>query len=135
MIEIIVKQSGQQPVTFNGALLAEGGTKTDEAKRWYTLKVYEVMPKNAPPPKFVAAVEYGSTWQHEPARYDVYVADTTDALVAKLLDHDPLAHVVGYPRGKQFEEKQVALRVELRRRWDNLVTEVLAQVPGAAQKL
>lgn len=126
--EIILKRSGKRPVAFEGELRVQGTTQTGEAKRWYTLKVYQSQHE------LVAAVEYVSTWPHEPARYDVYIADQPADLAEKLLAHDPLAHVVGYPTGKQFEEKQQALMVELRRRWGNLVTEVLACI-GAAQKL
>lgn len=132
MTAIIVKRSGAQPLEFDGDLVAEGTTRTEESKRWHTIKVYKAGDK------FIAAVEYGSTWQHEPARYDAYDGEYLGSMAPmalKLLAHDPLAHVVGYPRGKQFEDKQKALMIELRRRWDNLVTEVLAQVPGAAQKL
>jgi len=134
MQEYTVSRTGDAPLKFKGEMVASADGKWFNGKdqnRWHEITIFRTAGG-----KYVLSIEYRTQWQGEADAHDVEVCDDIEKVVDFLRFHDPLEHLAGYPRGVQgFEEKQAALEESLRRRWDALLTEVLGEIPEAAETI
>lgn len=122
--EIRIRRTGEPPLVFRGALLAEGSSREsrgDGENRWHEVRVYRTAAG-----KIVYQVEFSTRWQGERDTSDVHVADTLDAAVQYLRGYDPTGERgIGYPPGEQFASRQERMLAGLRRRWDAMLGELL----------
>jgi len=71
-------------------------------------------------------VVYRTTWEKE---HDHHFAVVSDDSVQTLRDYDPTEHVLGYPPGTQYVEKQARLLAELRAGYDRALSEAAKHWP------
>ena len=128
---LILARTGDVPVEFDGRLLAiDKSFSEDDLDRGYELSIYQ-----ANDGRWIAQLRFFSRWRSESNTSRVIVDKTVGGLAFELKQLDPLRDVVGYPPGKQFEEKHARLLDALEAQYDALLGRVLALVPEAAEKL
>ncbi len=122
-----ITRTGNAPLKFHGELVArsaptaESEKKEKGAKRWHELSLFRTSTG-----KHVLAISYRVEWKGE---YDYYYAEVFSdipSLIGAIQSYDPVAHVIGYPPGQQYAEKQARLLTELRQRFATQVSELLA---------
>jgi hypothetical protein len=127
-------RTGDQAVSFEGLVMAEAaGTQINgrERDRGHDLRVYQTVGGN-----FIVEIVYWTTWKGEAEVRTVLVAGKELARVAvQLKDYDPLAHVLGYPPAERFAAKQSRLQARLRADYSTRVSDVLAQLPEAVERV
>lgn len=117
-------RTGDLPLKVQGELLASRSseiTNGQERNRWHAITVIQAS-------KFVACVEWCSRWQGEPSHSTCLVADTLLQLADLLRDYDPLAHLIGFPDGAQFEKKQARLEQAIESDWDALLSNLFSEL-------
>jgi len=119
-----ISRTGSAPVRFDGELLAEsdGWRRGRDASRWHEIRIYGTSGG-----RFVAEIRGGTMWEGEEAVSTLEIADTAGALVAILRDYDPTAHVLGFPPGPAYAEKQQRVLDDLRVRYEAQIGEMLAE--------
>ena len=121
-----IPQSGEMPYEFVGRVLTEARSfDLSQLDRGYALTVYIDRED-----QLYAHLVYHTRWKYETETDTVFVADDVEQLADKLLKYDPLTHVVGYPPGERFVEKQKRLLAWLTLEYKALVGRVLAVVAG-----
>lgn len=132
---IVLERTGSPPIKFHGKLLVEGTTVTDKKDdRGHAVRIYETRTQEGCP-RYVVQIEYLTKWKSEATGHIVLVADSGRELAIKLLAHDPMYFVVGYPPGERFDEKRHRLAATIRHQYMALVSRLLVQVPDAAESL
>lgn len=127
--EIVIERFGEPPIRFSGEMVAHGSTMTEKKDdRGFVVRIF------CSPTKCVGHVEYVTKWKSEANASTVYIEDSARALAGKLLAHDPMTYVVGYPPGERFDEKRHRLELTIRRQYTALVSRLLVDVPGAAEE-
>ncbi len=107
MEKIVLKRTGLRPVEFQGELISEATTKEDEGSqknRWHEIKLFKHEDG-----RFILHVAWRTQWQGEPEFEEIFDCKTGEEVQATLSQIDPVAHLVGFPPGKKFEEKQIRL--------------------------
>ena len=129
---ITLPRSGQPPLRFRGELLAESCGERQagrEQTRWHELAVYRTAGG-----VFVVRVAYLTRWEGELDRDEATVTDA--AGVGKVLrDYDPTSPVQGYPPGGAYAERQARLCADVRRRYEEQVSSLLAAAPEFAEEV
>lgn len=124
--KITIQRTGDRALSFSGDCLAEADTHTTEGfgqSRWHKLALYQTEGG-----RYIVAVGYRTQWQGElPVDWAWTAADEAEA-VRLLRAHDPMAGVMGFPPGRQYEERQERLQADLRLRYDTAVSEVLQAI-------
>ena len=131
--EFTLTRTGDRPLVFAGEKIAEVDGRIhsgQEQNRWHEIRAYRTDGG-----KYVLEIEYCTCWQGEDGHSSVTVHDTPTALVNELKSYYPLEYVLGYPPHPQFTEKQARLENSLQLRWRTLVSELLAAIPGTAEKI
>ena len=126
---VVIERTGFPPVRFSKAnLVADGTTLTDKKDdRGFRIRLYRT------PAKCVAHVEYLTKWKSEANASTVYISPHGKMLAEKLLAHDPMQFVVGYPPGERFDEKRHRLEATIRNQYMSLASRLLKDLPGAAE--
>lgn len=128
---VILARTGGPPLEVYANLIATERTNDDQkVDRDYEVSVYEMPEKGG----YVVAVKYITRWKTEASTDRVILCPAPCDLVKVLTEFNPLADVIGYPGGKQFEEKQKRLMTSLKLQWDALVGRLLAKIPATATK-
>lgn len=140
MPDYSLPRSGAPPLRFAGELLASDTTESDVIrgidgdrhgrKRYHNLAVYGL-----PGGRFVAHVEYVTTWAPEPSHSDAVVCPDAQTLATYLREYDPLAYLVGWPPLPRFAAHQERLRSILAGRWREMVSRVLSSHPEFAARV
>jgi hypothetical protein len=118
-----LRRSGQPALRFQGELLAESDGAWHagrEQNRYHELAVYRTAGG-----KYVVAVGYRTRWQGETDHDSAEIVDAPTNVAGVLRDYDPTGHVGGFPAGPAYAEKQARLLADLRRRYDDQVSDVL----------
>ena len=127
-------RTGDQAVSFEGLAIAESAGKQingRERDRGHDLRVYQTIGGN-----YVVEVIYWTTWKGEAEVRTVQVVGKELPRIAVLLkEYDPLAHVLGYPPAERFAAKQSRLQARLRADYYTRVSDVLAQLPDAVERI
>ena len=121
--EIILPRSGQAPLKFRGELLAENDGQRvagREQNRWHELRIYRAEDK------IVVAIGYRTRWQGECEHDAAEAVDGLGRVAGVLRDYDLESQVGGYPPGPVYAERQQRLLQDLRRRYDQQVSELLS---------
>lgn len=123
MDNITLPRTGNRPVTFPGEELAAAHSGDHDANRWHELTLYRHADG-----RYILAVAYHTQWQGEHDHAAVYVAGDADDLAAQTQHIDPMEHVMGFPPGKQFDERRERLEKDLRTRFAVALGEILAEI-------
>ena len=116
-------RTGDRPLTFEGEVIAEAGAmwvNQKEQLRWHEITLYRTGGGS-----YVLAIGYFTQWQGEQDHRAVYHAKDVEALMEELQMYDPLEHIMGYPPGDQYEERQARLERVVLANWAHLVSEIL----------
>lgn len=121
----LLSRSGDAPLAVTGTLLLDlaGPHEPGQRCRYHRLALYALEPSG-----LAVQVDYLSSWPHEPSWHDAAVLPDAAALRAYLRQHDPCAHVQGYPRRPVYADRQAALLSALRDHWAALVSECLSHL-------
>jgi len=130
---IRLNRTGQRPLEFEGREVASASGKWmagRERNRWHEIVVYEAGGK------YVVAVEYHTQWDGESAHRDAGVFGSVDEVATYLEEYIfPNVATIGYPPTPVYGERQARLLADLEAARKTLVTEILAKLPGAAEKI
>ena len=131
--EYTLTRTGERPLKFKGEVIAEAGGHWhvgQEQNRWHEIRIYKTAGG-----KHVLEVEYCTCWQGEDSNHRAIVYDTLEEAVDALEFIEPLEHLIGFPPHPQFAEKQARLEDSLRQRWGTLLSDVLGEIPDAAEEI
>lgn len=127
------------PVCFVGELIASAQTLPEcgpeNRSRSHECNVYRTRTGKS----WIVEILFWTGWDHERDTATVTVVRGADdvsgaqAIAGVLAAYDPCKPVTGYPIGPQFAAKQERLLAWHRSAWAELVSEVLAQLPSAAE--
>lgn len=128
---VVIERTGFPPVRFSKAdLITEGSTLSDKKDdRGFRIRIYRAGPK------CVAHIEYLTKWKSEANASTVYICRRGGDLARKVLAHDPMQFVVGYPPGERFDEKRHRLESTLRNQYLSLASRLLTALPEAAEDI
>lgn len=122
----LLKRTGNVPLSFEGELLSsqEGPWhRGREHRRFFDLRVYRTMGG-----KYIAERNFRTSWTGESESHSVEVFSDLDKVgdFFRLWrpDYQSLPHV-GYPSGKQFQEKQARLFAGLTKSYEERLTALL----------
>ena len=124
---ITLERTGNRPLEFDGSEIATIRTRYAGGRdhnRWYEVTLYETNGG-----KYVIAITYGTIWEGESENYMAQVFDTIKDVTEQLRNYDPCSFILNMPNAPQFNDKQGRIRAELARRYNNAVSEVLADFP------
>lgn len=121
-------RTGDAPLQFAGDLIASAGGAGHNRNRWHTLTLYR---RADAPDQYVLQIAYGSQWAGE-LEHTLVESGTMAHLRDTLRGYDPTAHLLGYPPGPQYAEKQARVARELRLAYQHAVSELLAGFPVEA---
>jgi hypothetical protein len=127
-----LERTGQAPLSFEGALIAENEGKWaagKEQNRWHDLRLYRTSGG-----KYVLQIEYCTQWQGELsyAQAEVVAAENvTDALH----EYCPPEHLQGFPRMQQYADRQSNLLEWIRQRYEKQVSELLSKIDELSEKI
>lgn len=129
-----LRRTGDQPVVFDGELVAEAaGVQINgrDRDRGHDVRIYRTITGT-----YVVEVVYWTTWAGEAEARTVVPAGRDAASVAAVFRaHNPLAHVLGYPPVERFRARQERLLIRLREDFATRVSDVLARLPDAGQRI
>ncbi len=127
MDTITLSRSGRAPLQFTGMVIAKASSQQYQGpcqSRWHELTVYRHADL-----RLVLAIGYRTQWQGEMDRDEAIICADDAALRDSLAAIDPLADIIGFPPGHQFDEKRAYIEKQLRQCWDAAISELLAQFP------
>lgn len=126
---IVIHRSGAPPLAFVGELIAGAEpSASDTGERWHTIDVYRTTGG-----AYVVEVNYQSDRRGETDHTDAQSFADLGAAVAWLRSYNPVGYVTGWPPLPVYADRQARLMLELRERFAQLVTQVLAQIPAAKE--
>ncbi len=127
MDNITLLRSGQAPLQFLGEKIAATDSRQHQGpcqNRWHEVAIYRVHDG-----RLVLAIDYRTQWQGEMDRDQAIICSDESELRSRLAEYDPLADVIGFPPGRQFDEKRAYTEKHLRQCWDAAVSELLEDFP------
>ena len=133
-MEIRLERTGQAPLAFEGELLKAAAGRIfcgKEQNRWHEITLY----RTAQTQRLVLSITYRSQWQGEAAYHDVCVLSQESDMIAVLRNYNPLPEHIGYPDAAHFRPRQLALEADIRRRFSELVEQMLSNVSGAEERI
>jgi len=121
-------RSSDRPLEFTGELLAEADTRMSagqDHQRWHELALYRTAGGT-----YVLAIGYRTQWQGETDHDAVYTAADAGDITEMARRYDPVGRMLGYPPGRQFEEKQARVRLDITARFSAALGEILSALGG-----
>lgn len=109
--EYTISRTGQAPLRFAGEQLATWSSKTESGylrNRYHTVTLFRDAGG-----RFVARIEYDTTWQGERAQQVALVAGSGEEIARALEEHDPTEYVGGFPAGEAYAARQERLLAEI----------------------
>lgn len=126
MESITLTRTGDRPLKFEGEEITTAGGRISggqEQNRWHELSLYHTAGG-----KYVLSIEYRTVWQGEIDHAQVTTHGDAEDVTIELKTYSPTAHVIGFPLGDQYAEKQGRLMEGLRARYEAAVSELLASI-------
>ena len=125
MSRITLTRTGNRPLAFDGEQIAASSSRHRDANRWHDLALYRTTNGN-----FVLSVDYNTIWQGERDHSDAVIVDSADAVAEFLRNFNPCEHAMGFPvYNDVMRIKEDRRRAELQARYDEAVSELLADLP------
>ena len=125
MDSIIFPRTGEIPLEFTGEIIFTEATDTPGKKkcsRYHQLRLARTAGGS-----FVAAIGFRATYDGD-YDYDWAKVGTAEEIAAWIKAFDPLCVLLGFPAGKQFEEKQKRLELDIRLRFATAATRLLGEL-------
>lgn len=122
-----ISPTGSAPVEFEGRLVA---TASSEGSRSHTLTVYQTQAG-----LWVVVDDWKSTWAPEPSHCDAVICEQFHGVLNVLDFWDPCRHLVGFPVTQNYDRRQAALRRKVIQGYRQAVSELLAKIPEAVQRV
>ena len=119
-----LRRSGQPPLTFRGALIAESDGERQygrEQDRWHELAIYRTAGG-----KYVAVIRYRTRWQGEADHDEAEPLADAAAVAAYFRAWVPTKFVRGFPVGEHYEGKQERLLADIANRYYEQVADLLS---------
>lgn len=136
-MQTIITRTGHPPLLFNGELIASvtgdvpsKRERPGTRKRFHTIAVYRTDGG-----KYVVNIGYQSTWETESNNYQAFIVEKPGDVYSVLKSYNPLSPVIGFPPGESYVEKQARLMKEIKMRWENMVSDILASSPEFAEEV
>lgn len=123
-----LERTGLPPLSFEGQLLAEAEGQRRNENRWHEIRAYQT--KGG---RYVLEIVYRTQWQGETDHHWVIDAESPKALTEGVKEYNPVMYALGFPPGKQFEEKQQRMIAGLRMSLAVRISAVFRQIPGAEE--
>lgn len=117
-------RTGNRPLEFEGEPLAEASSHSHDgatSARWHELAIYRTGGG-----KYVVAIGYRTRWQGEHNHDEVLVEDTAEGAAEIIRSTVPTTHLIGYPLGEQYAEKQARIERAICAAYEAAASEVLA---------
>jgi hypothetical protein len=127
MSTFTIRVTGDRPVTFKGDLIAQTnsrGTNGPTETRWYELALYRKQDG-----EYVLHIGYRTQWQGEEDTDLVEICGSEEEVAEHLRMTSPHHDVVGYPLGKQYEERQARMMRQMAVALQNAVSDLLETLP------
>jgi len=124
----VVDRTGDRPLSFSGDLLEEASSRVNrgsESNRWHELALYRV---DGEEERYVLVINYRTIWQEESDHDTAIVCVSAEDVAAQIRMTIPDEHMIGYPLGGQYEEKQSRLKKDLEARFKIAATEILSSL-------
>ena len=125
-------RDGDAPLSFTGEQIATATTREqqgDGQNRWHEVAVYQTAGG-----KYIIEIQFCTQWQGESGTREAHVESDLAGVAECLKSTIIIPTGIGYPPMPQYAEKQARAEASLRRRWDALVGEILAEI-GAEEKI
>jgi len=116
MDEITLDRTGDRPLKFRGELLAWGDSQRifgSDSNRWHELAIY----RHEDGERYILEIGYRTQWQGEAAHDDVFVCLSAAEACEIIRSTIPTEHLVGFPLGGQYADKQARLEKDLQARF------------------
>lgn len=123
--QLTLPNTAALPVITEGTLEFDKTATMSDGKRHLKLEVYRLVDSQW---AFAFSASFTSEWKQEVPFYFSRYASSFDDLAKRLRILRPTDWVRGYPRGKQFEQKQGDLMDEIEDRWAALVADAMVQL-------
>jgi len=123
MTTVTVLRSGDIPLRFRGERIATASSETvrgQSRNRWHEISVYRTEGGS-----YVLQIDYVTRWQGEVDINGVWICDDARQVARRLREHDPMAHVIGYPPGAAYDAKRARLAAQISQDYSALVRDVL----------
>jgi hypothetical protein len=120
---IEIQATGEVPTEFDGELKQTWSNQWVNGRdrnRYYTINLYN----NHDNDEFVAVVTWHTHWQGESDNTAIFECETVADFIAVLRQVDPTQHLLGYPKGVHFADKQKDLKSQISIDWQNLKAEI-----------
>ena len=117
-----LQRTGKPMLRFEGELLFDTneGWKNDST-RWHNLRLYRTKAGG-----YVLCIIYCSRYRGESAGHHLAeVCETPAEVIKHLYAYRVEDHIQGYPEGPQFHDRQRRLIADVRRQFDDQLTELL----------
>ncbi len=121
--------TGELDLEIEADLIFEESTYWVDGKdnnRYHKLNIYEAVDDDGT--YYVLHIFYKTQWQGEPEISEAWECETKEEVAAQLQDYDPLAHLVGFPTGERYDERQERLKQRLAFNWKNMMVEALKEL-------
>lgn len=122
---IALERTGQPNLIFDGEMIASESGEDAKQKpprwRWHEVGLFRTRSG-----KMVASIIYRTRWEEE-EDYAIASVIDEDEIGEFFSQHDPCAHVLGYPPNDRYREKQARLLADIRARYLGLVSKLLQE--------
>lgn len=126
MDAITLQRTGDRPLKFQGELLAETSSYQHNGPsntRWHEFALYRTGAGT-----YVCAIGYRTRWQGEFPYDAAFTAETAEGVIDQLRMTRPDEHLLGYPPGGQYAERQERVRSSLELAYDTAISELLQEI-------
>lgn len=110
--------TGELPLEFDGEELfteSNAWVNGKEQNRYHKIDIYQAADGG-----LILYVCFITHWQGENNQQDLWELSSLDEVLDVLGNYDPIKHLVGFPSGSHFKEKQADLQRRLARAWIEL---------------
>jgi hypothetical protein len=119
--------TGDRPVRFEGDMIAQTNSKGNGGpceSRWYELALYQKQDG-----EYVLHTAYRTNWDGEVDIHRVATCIDPDEVAECLRSTSPKNDVVGYPLGKQYEDRQARMMRQMDVALRNAISNLLETLP------
>ena len=122
MPEFTLPRDGDIPISFDGDLISKSTSHEHEGpgqNRWHELSLFRTGKG-----KYALAITYHSLYRGEGSRHHVAVCGSVQDVREVLTGHDPVPRGIGFPSGRDYQEKQSRMIDNLNHRYRRAVSEL-----------
>lgn len=124
---ITIRRSGNSPLQFVGEKIASSTSHHHQgpcSNRWHELALYQTESR-----AYVLAIAYHTQWEGEHDRHHAWQCADRAELVDCLTSYRIMSDMIGYPPGKQFDERRQHAEKIMIQAWEQAVSKLLSEFP------